>query len=58
MVTRWGADKDVGMSYSYMGVNATGDDYDAIAEPVLDTIYFAGEVSPSPLASTGPEPVQ
>lgn len=45
LVSRWGSDSHVGMSYSYVAVGATGGDYDIMAETVQDKIHFAGEVS-------------
>ena len=36
----------VGMSYSYVAVGSTGEDYDVIADTSHGHIHFAGEVSP------------
>ena len=45
LVSRWGCDPHVGMSYSYAAVGASGEDYDTIAETSHGLIHFAGEVS-------------
>ncbi|CAJ0951833.1 unnamed protein product, partial [Mesorhabditis belari] len=45
MVSRWGKDEDIGMSYSYMAVGSKPEDYDSMAAPVSDRIYFAGEAT-------------
>ncbi|CAJ0565566.1 unnamed protein product, partial [Mesorhabditis spiculigera] len=45
MVSRWGKDEDIGMSYSYMGVNSKPEDYDSLAAPAYDRIFFAGEAT-------------
>lgn len=44
VVSRWGADPFAQMSYSFAAVGSSGDDYDALAEEVDDTIFFGGEV--------------
>jgi monoamine oxidase len=44
-VTRWGADPYAFGSYSYLPVGATGRDRDQLAQPVANTLYFAGEAT-------------
>ncbi|KAF3919495.1 hypothetical protein ABW20_dc0100669 [Dactylellina cionopaga] len=43
VVTRWRQDRFAGGTYSYIAAGSTGDDYDTIAEPLNDQIFFAGE---------------
>ena len=45
LVSRWGSDPHVSMSYSYVSVGSTGSDYDIIAETAHQNIHFAGEVN-------------
>ncbi len=44
-ISRWGADPYAQMSYSYVAVGSSGEDYDVLAEDVEGKIHFAGEVS-------------
>ncbi|KAK6533090.1 hypothetical protein TWF281_007249 [Arthrobotrys megalospora] len=43
VVTRWRKDPFAFGSYSYVAPGSTGADYDTIAEPINDQIFFAGE---------------
>jgi monoamine oxidase len=45
VVTRWYSDPFAGGSYSFIPFGASGADYDAIAEPVGERLFFAGEAS-------------
>ncbi|QSL64175.1 hypothetical protein MERGE_000330 [Pneumocystis wakefieldiae] len=45
IITRWGKDKFCYGSYSYVGPEASGKDYDIIAMPVENTLFFAGEAT-------------
>ena len=42
-VTRWGTDRFARGSYSFVATGATGADYEALARPVGDSLFFAGE---------------
>ena len=42
-VTRWNSDPMSMGSYSYVAVGSTGDDYDVLAKPVDNAVFFAGE---------------
>ncbi len=45
LITRWGRDRFAGGSYSHLRPGATGADLDALAAPVDDRLYFAGEAT-------------
>ncbi|KAJ3293198.1 hypothetical protein HK104_004664 [Borealophlyctis nickersoniae] len=45
IVTRWSRDEFAHGSYSYIAKDATGDDYDRMAAPVEDKIFWAGEAT-------------
>ena len=45
LITRWGKDPLAFGSYSHIPPFASGDDYDALFEPVDDVLYFAGEAT-------------
>jgi len=45
LVSRWGRDPFIRGSYSFVGPDATGDDYDILGEPVDKQLFFAGEAT-------------
>ncbi|MBK9602031.1 MAG: FAD-dependent oxidoreductase [Anaerolineales bacterium] len=45
LITRWGRDPLAFGSYSHIPPFASGEDYDALFEPVDDVLYFAGEAT-------------
>ena len=45
LITRWGRDKFSYGAYSYIPPFASGDDFDALFEPVDDVLFFAGEAT-------------
>ena len=45
LITRWGSDPFAGGSYSHIPVGASGEDYDTMAGPVANRLYFAGEAT-------------
>jgi monoamine oxidase len=52
LVTRWGKDPFSFGAYSHIPPFASGDDYDAVFEPVGDVLYFAGEATSRKYPST------
>jgi monoamine oxidase len=54
-VTKWRSDPFALGSYSYIAVGATGADIDALAEPVENRLFFAGEATSRthPATTTG-----
>ena len=47
LITRWGADPFAGGSYSYIRPGGSGDDYDILAAPIANRLFFAGEATHS-----------
>ena len=45
LITRWNSDPFARGAYSYIPVGASGEDYDALAEPVGGRLFFAGEAT-------------
>lgn len=45
LITRWGQDPFSLGAYSHVPPFASGDDHDALAEPVDDVLFFAGEAT-------------
>jgi len=52
LVTRWNADPFAQGAYSFIAKNATPEDYDTLAQPVGDRLFFAGEATSRQYAST------
>ena len=52
LISRWGQDPFALGSYSYLPVGATPDDYNALAEPIADRVFFAGEATNSRYPAT------
>lgn len=45
VVTRWAGDPFARGAFSYLTVGCTGNEYDILAKPVLDRLFFAGEAT-------------
>lgn len=45
LVARWGSDPFAFGSYSHVAVGATGKDFDALAQPIGERVFFAGEAT-------------
>lgn len=52
LITRWGKDVFSFGAYSHIPPFTSGDDYDALAEPVGDVLFFAGEATSREYPST------
>jgi monoamine oxidase len=50
--TRWSQDPFSNGSYSYILTGASGEDYEAIAKPILNKLFFAGEATSSKYPAT------
>ena len=51
-ITRWASDPLAGGSYSHLPPGASGDDYDTLAEPLVEQLFFAGEATHRKYPST------
>lgn len=45
VITKWGRDEFSLGSYSYIGRTGSGADYEALARPIDDSLFFAGEAT-------------
>jgi len=52
LITRWGKDPFAFGGYSHIPPFASGEDYDALFEPVDDVLFFAGEATSREYPST------
>lgn len=52
IITRWSQDPFARGTYSFMARGSTGKDYDLLAEPVGNTMFFAGEATMKNYPST------
>ncbi|MBM0741318.1 FAD-dependent oxidoreductase [Phormidium sp. CLA17] len=51
-ITRWRSDPFTQGAYSFLATHATDEDYDRLAEPVGDRLFFAGEATSRQYAAT------
>jgi monoamine oxidase len=52
LISRWAADPFAGGSYSYLRPGGSPDDYDTLATPVNNQLFFAGEATSRDYAAT------
>jgi monoamine oxidase len=52
LITRWNADPYAKGAYSFIGVGASTKDYNELAKPVTNKLFFAGEATSSQYAAT------
>lgn len=52
LMTRWSSDPLAGGSYSFLATGATPADYDVLAAPVANRLFFAGEATSRDYAAT------
>jgi monoamine oxidase len=52
LVTRWGSDPYARGAWPYVAFGSTPDDYDALAEPVADRLFFAGDATSADYPAT------
>ncbi len=52
LVTRWQADPFAQGAYSYLAKHSSPEDYEALAQPVGDRLFFAGEATSRQYAAT------
>ena len=52
LITRWNGDPYAKGAYSFIGVGASTKEYDELAKPVTNKLFFAGEATSSQYAAT------
>lgn len=52
LITRWNTDPFAQGAYSFIAQNASPEDYDALAQPMGDRLFFAGEATSRQYAAT------
>lgn len=52
LISRWGSDPFACGSYSFRAVNASDDDHDALAAPLKQRVFFAGEATAKGYSAT------